>query len=235
MASPVQETLVQGLPVLDYLLHGSEAMIELTTPIGQNHAVTTTLIGSDRQRYLYFVLPELPAYQRDRFFVEGYRLSVSLISERGNGAMVAFPSQIEHLMVRPLPLFTVKLPNQITLYPLRGETRYPVCLTGSVMVTKRQIEVQLRDLSIHGCSFSTSALAPAFTNEQPIMLRLESAGLGQKFLLSGTICNQRRISSNTVYGVRFDREGMRHSQEIFKWLRFDGSQMVFREPVRQGA
>lgn len=215
---------------MDHLLQGGEAMVEVTTPIGQSHAITTMLIGTDRQNYLYFSMPDLTAYHRNQFFVEGYRLSINLISERGDGAMIHFDSKIEHIVLKPLQIFTVKLPNQILLHPLRHETRYPVDITAQIMAAKRQLDVQVRDLSIKGCSFSILPLAPQFASDQAVMLRVAHPYRAQHFLLSGLICNQRKMSANTVYGVKFDREGSRHSLELLKCLEFNGSLMVFSQP-----
>lgn len=231
LASTLKADTIQGIEVLDYLQHGSETTVEVTTPTNQRHTVKTTMIGTDRQQRLYFQLPPLPPYQLNRFFAEGYRLTIHLVCERGSGALVTFSGQIEHLMTSPLALFSVRLPPRIELYPLREETRYPVTLSGIAIGQRQQIEVQVRDLSLKGCSFSTSPLAPAFENEQKVVLRIEHTAANLRFSLSGVACNQRRMGNSCVYGMRFDEEGTCHSNDLFKWLEFNGREMVLRTPT----
>lgn len=221
---------IQGSDVLLYLQPASQAGIQVNLPTGKTKRLPAVLVGLDRQPYLYFTFHAINREDLLSYCKPGYRVHVSVICERGLGAMVHFDSVIELAGETPL-LITTRVPKQVTINKIRRETRYPVNLTGWTTNGDTKIPIQLTDISFEGCAFKTSYLAPPLKMQHPIVLRFQPLEDGQDpLLLSGIICNQGKLLDNIVYGVKFDQDGQRNSNALFMNLEFNGQMMVSKTP-----
>lgn len=223
---------IQGSDVLLYLQPASQAGIQVSLPTGKTKRLPAVLVGLDRQPHLYFAFH---AINRDDLLSHcrpGYRVHISVICERGLGAMVHFDSVIEQSGEMPL-LITTRVPKQVTINKIRRETRYPVNLAGWTTHGDTKIPIQLTDISFEGCAFKTSYLAPPLKMQHPVVLRFQPLEDGQEpLLLSGIICNQGKLLDNIVYGVRFDQAGRSNSNALFMRLEFNGQTMVSKAQER---
>lgn len=223
---------VEGAEVLFFLQCASQAGIKINTPTGKWKQLPAVLVGMDRQSNLYFSFSHS---HRDELLAccrPGYRVHVSIICERGLGAMVHFDSVIEQVG-DILLLATTKVPKQVVINQIRKETRYPVALSGWTTNGDTKIPIELTDLSFDGCAFTTSFLSPPLKTQQPITLRIQQSwSRGEELSLSGMICNQRKLQGNFVYGMKFDQDGRINSRSIFMQLEFNGQMMVAKQPTQ---
>ncbi|MHA7001646.1 PilZ domain-containing protein [Aeromonas schubertii] len=228
LAQREKGTPIKGSDVLSYLQPASEAGVEVITPTGVNRALPAVLIGSDRRGFLYFTLYTVSANEAALCCRPGYRVAISLVCERGMGAMVHFSSFIEQFSSAPL-VFTVRTPESLLLSKIRKETRYPVQCEGLAVVGQRQVEISLLDLSQDGCAFATNHMAPPFSPGWQLELRFRPATRdATQFRLTGTLCNLRTVGGQHRYGMRFDAHGRQQSARFFEHLEFDGHHMVIR-------
>ncbi|ENY70561.1 hypothetical protein G114_17671 [Aeromonas diversa CDC 2478-85] len=225
-------TRITGSDALSYLQPASEAGVEVISPTGINRSLPAVLIGADRRGFLYFTLSTVSANEAALCCRAGYRVAISLVCERGMGAMVHLEGIIEQFSSTPL-VFTVRTPETLIINKIRKETRYPVHCEGIAVLGQRQVEVSLLDLSQEGCSFATNHLAPPFSSGWQLELRFRlSPNDATQFRLTGSICNHRSVGGQHRYGMRFDPHGRQQSERLFEHLEFDGHHMVIR-PRRQ--
>ncbi|WP_126167677.1 PilZ domain-containing protein [Shewanella khirikhana] len=225
-----REKAVSGLMAMDHIDHGSEVSVEITTPLGQRLTANTHFIGYDNKKHIFYSLPAMKPAEMDLYLQVGFWVFVTCISERAEGAIVKFKTCIDHVIRTPVGLMILKLPEQATLFQLRGEMRYQLNINGFLLTAQRRMEVALKDISMSGCCFSYQGIAPVFESGQEMTLEVASPDSGETFPLSGIIRNRRVHRGRQEYGLQFDDTGTGNCKKLLSRLIFDGAKLVFRQP-----
>lgn len=228
-STQAREKVVMGLRSMDFIQHGTEAQLEIVTPLGQTYKFTTNFIGFDNQQFIFFNLPTIRPSEIEDFFVQGFNIDVEGVSESGEGALIKFRSKIEHVVRAPVPLLILKLPQQAKLIQLRNETRYELRLQGVIQLANRKLEVVLNDVSANGCGFSFDSIAPVFEMDHRVVIEVTNKRSDDTFALSGSIRNARRARGKQSYGVVFDDVGRDNCRRLLSLLIYDGSRYVFKQ------
>ncbi|WP_333002151.1 PilZ domain-containing protein [Vibrio coralliilyticus] len=231
--SPSREKSVSTLNSTDALAmleHGGELTIGITTPVGTTFRSKTTFIGSHSQNLVLAELPKISDDDLDFFFQPGFWAAIRAISHRGEGAIIHFRSQLEHVMTEPVPIVALTAPNAMQVTQLRKEPRYDVNLAARVNASTHRLDCQIRDLSKSGCRFVTAPLSRAFQIGDEIALEVHSSmGKSSKFEpLYGKICNLQSSLHYARYGVQFDENGTTNAKHLLANLKFDGSKLTLR-------
>lgn len=226
-ASKERSRTVTGLVALESMQSGCDAKLSIVNPVGQQLITECQYIGFDNEQRMLFTMPAIYPSQRDHFFLNGVRVAVSMVSTRGEGARVRFVSRIMHVIVSPLPIFVLAMPDKMELCQLRKESRYELMLPGNIVYGKRRLEITLKDLSHNGCSFSFDELYPVFDKDTRLDVLISQPESDKRYLLSGLVRNQRRVRNTQFYGLLFNAVGIQASKSLLSNLMFDGTRMAF--------
>lgn len=218
--------IVMGVDILLYLHPASMAGIQVNLPTGAKKKLSSFLVGMDRQPHLYFSFPAVTAEEMISVCHPGYKVNVSVLCEKGAGAVAYFDSMIEKVSADP-PLLTIKAPEYITMNRIRKETRYPVSIDGWSQFGESKLPLQLIDISAEGCAFKVHHLSTPLKIKQYIQIFMEPFHEQfERWILSGEICNQRKLLDSIVYGIKFDEHGLEQCKILFSHLEFNGQIMV---------
>ncbi|USD34920.1 MULTISPECIES: flagellar brake protein [Vibrio] len=215
---------------LAMLEHGGELTMGITTPVGTTFRCKSTFIGAHSKNFVLAELPKISDNDLDFFFQPGFWTTIRAISHRGEGAIVHFRSQLEHVLTEPIPMVALAIPNAMQVTQLRKEPRYDVNLPASVKATTHKLDCQIRDLSKSGCRFVTAPLSRAFQIGDEIALEIRpSIKKSNQFEpLFGKICNLQSSLHYARYGVQFDENGTENAKQLLANLKFDGTKLTLR-------
>ncbi|AMG32058.1 flagellar brake protein [Grimontia hollisae] len=225
-----KERVIMGLQAMDFIQHGSEASLEVVTPLGQRLHFKSNFIGFDDQQHIFFTMPRLTRKEYDEFFTEGFNVDIEGISEHGEGALVRFRTRIEYVIYRPIQILVFPVPQQAKLIVLRNEVRYELNLPGDIQLSNRKLEVVLTDVSSGGCGFCFDAISPEFDIDQKIVLEVVNGSDGDIYALSGSVKNGRKKRGRQIYGMVFDEPGKANCRRLLKSLTYDGTKYIFKSP-----
>ncbi|WP_115720381.1 PilZ domain-containing protein [Gallaecimonas mangrovi] len=211
--------------------HGSELVLNVTTPVGARFSCKTAFIGTHSTHYLLVEAPKVRPDYFEHYFQEGFWVNIRAISPRGEGAELYFRSQLLHLLTDPLPVMALSIPHMMKVAQLRREARYDVKLAGKIVTDTHKNECELRDLSKSGCRFVTHPLGKGYQLDEPLSINLyRDDNQNQQFpALTGTVCNLQRSLHYSIYGLKFDPLGSANAASILEQLTFDGSKLALPE------
>ncbi|PMH43434.1 cation tolerance protein CutA [Vibrio sp. 10N.286.49.C2] len=210
--------------------HGSDVTLTITTPVGTSFRCSSQFIGAHSDHRILLELPQISESELKDFYQEGFWLVVRAISQRGEGGIIQFRSQLLHLMEEPVPLLVLSIPQSMTVTNLRKEARYEVNLDAVLEFGDRRVRCEIRDMSKSGCRFILPALSKHLTIGEPVTLRVQSDAMkGRAFPpISGPICNVQKSNHYNGYGIRFDEFGEANAKELLSLLKFDGTKFKLR-------
>lgn len=209
--------------------HGGDVTLTVTTPVGTSFRCGTQFIGSHSDHRILLEVPKIDDSDLKYFFQEGFWLVVRAISQRGEGGVVQFRSQLMHVIDEPLALLVLTIPQSMQVTNLRKEPRYELNLEAQLCVEEHQVRCELRDMSKSGCRFILPALGKSLELGQEVDLIVLAGDRDRCFPpLSGHICNQQKSSHHTGYGIKFDEPGERNAKELLSNLKFDGTKLKLR-------
>lgn len=232
---PAREKEVTGLCSMDFIDHGSDVSVEFQTPLGQRTRAETQFIGYDNKRHIYYTLPTLPAKEVDLFLQPSFWVFVTTTSEKGEGAIVKFKTQIEFVINQPLPLMILKLPEKASLLQLRSEMRYQLNIKSKLLLDKRNMDVDIKNISVNGCGFNYRGIAPVFESGDIQTLEVICPNTKETFLLEGIIRNHRVHRGKQEYGLQFTEKGTQNCRVLLSRLVFNGAKLVFQKKGKKAA
>jgi c-di-GMP-binding flagellar brake protein YcgR len=229
-SSNVIELAVKSSDAIAMVAHGSELTYNITTPVGIKYLGSSRFIGTQDESLILMELPVMTDSDRDYFFQPGFWINVRAISQRGEGALIHFRSQIQHLITDPISLAVITLPPKMRVEQLRKEARYDVALDALGLIDEKRFECEIRDLSRGGCRMMTSPLIRQFKLDDVVKLQVKYEGkaLPNVGVLSGTICNQQNSQHYAKYGVAFDDIGQQSVKVLLAQLKFDGTKLALK-------
>lgn len=220
--------VVIGSDILLYLNPASQAGIQVSLPTGSTKRLSAFFVGMDRQPRLYFSFPSVSQDEILSICHPGYKIHVSVLCEKGFGSIVYFDGVVDKVGDEPV-IITTEVPEYITMNRIRKETRYPVSVVGwSIVGDGTRLPLNLVDISTDGCAFSVDYLSMPLAMGQEIKISLDDIKGGAGIILSGSICNQRKLLDSIIYGVKFDSFGIESGRHLFTYLEFNGQIMVTR-------
>ncbi|WP_375749917.1 PilZ domain-containing protein [Vibrio sp. HN007] len=224
------ESTINSTDAIDMMSHGSELTINITTPVGIKYMGKAKLIGTHTDNLILIEPPEISDDDFEYFFQEGFWINVRAISHKGEGAIIHFKSQIEHITHDPLRMVMINIPGMMKINQLRKEPRYDVNLAARAQVGQCKIECEIRDLSKGGCRFITSSLANSFNIGDDVQLEIVTHSKARVKLLplTGNICNLQGSIHYAKYGIKFDEEGMGNVKALLTHLKFDGTKLALK-------
>ncbi|MDN3612313.1 PilZ domain-containing protein [Vibrio ostreicida] len=221
---------INSTDALAMLEHGGELTIGITTPVGTTFRCKTTFIGSHSTNVILAELPKISDSDLDFFFQEGFWAAIRAISQRGEGALIHFRSQLKHVMNLPIPMVALTVPNAMQVTQLRKEARYDVNLAARVSASTHRLDCEVRDLSKSGCRFITTPLSKPFQVGDDVILEVRIGTSKNPPLepLYGKVCNLQRSLHYSRYGVQFDDQGQENTKQLLARLKFDGTKLTLR-------
>ena len=210
--------------------HGSDVTLTVTTPVGTSFRCASKFIGAHSDHRILLEMPRISESDLKDFYQEGFWLIVRAISQRGEGGVVQFRSQLLHIIDEPVSMLVLSIPQSMTITNLRKEARYEVNLGAMLEVGERRVRCEVRDMSKSGCRFILPALSKHLTIGEPVTLVVQSeTGKGRSFpALSGPICNVQKSNHYNGYGIKFDELGTSNAKELLSLLKFDGTKFKLR-------
>ncbi|MGF1758742.1 flagellar brake protein [Photobacterium sagamiensis] len=229
LLSKKREQTVQGNRGIEMINHGSLVTISVKTPLGRLFRCETKFIGSDGTEHLVLTLPKLTPHDLDDYFCEGFWITVKAISDRGEGAIVNFKSQVAYVINKPVGLLLLKIPHTMSLMQLRSEPRYEVKLQGHIPIVNRNLLVDFKDLSAKGCCFQFGVNGPTFDADDVISITVKNPSSTQHYQLTGTVRSMQKNGALKNCGVMFDGQGQQGAKQLLAQLIFDGSSLSFKQ------
>jgi len=210
--------------------HGGELTIGITTPVGTTFRCKTKFIGTHSANVVLAELPKISDDDLEFFFQEGFWATIRAISPRGEGAIVHFRGQIQHVLTAPVPIFTLSVPQTMQVTQLRKEPRFDVNLAARVIAETHKLDCEIRDLSKSGCRFITAPLSRPFQVGEEIALNVQLSSNRDKHFkpLYGKVCNLQRSMHYARYGVAFNDDGKENAKTLLGHLKFDGTKLTLR-------
>ncbi|MGR5149681.1 PilZ domain-containing protein [Photobacterium alginatilyticum] len=228
LSTKSREKTISGNQGIAMVRHGSEVTISIKTPLGRLYRIETVFIGSNSSDEIFFELPEVSKSVIDEYFDQGFWLTVKAISEKGEGAIVNFKTQIMYTILKPTRLLVLELPRTMGLLQLRSEPRYDVKLQGKIALAQRELLVDFKDLSKNGCCFYQDINGPQLREDMAIVVMIQNPASGKVFTLTGLVKSVHRSGSQNYYGMLFDLDGQKQAKALLAQLIFDGSKLSFK-------
>jgi c-di-GMP-binding flagellar brake protein YcgR len=221
---------INSVDALAMIEHGGEFTMSVATPVGQTFRCKTAFIGTHSDSIILAELPKVSDDDLNFYFQEGFWITVRAISPRGEGAIIHFRSQIQHILKEPVPIVMLSVPQTMQVSQLRKEPRFDVNLDAKACVDNRKLDCEIRDLSKSGCRFITPPLSRSFQvgDEIALVVQLKTAKQIQFEPLFGTICNLQRSMHYAKYGVQFNEPGKGNAKQLLAHLKFDGTKLTLR-------
>ncbi len=214
---------------LAMVAHGSEMHFSITTPVGTTFTGTTSFIGTHSDNYILIEVPDVSKDDYAYYFQEGFWLNIRALSQRGEGAIIRFRSQIRHIVSTPIPMVLIAIPTTMEVAQLRKEPRFEVNLAAKAMLNNDKFSCEIRDLSKNGCSFVTPALSKAMNVGDTISLHVPlSKNSNVAIPLAGLVCNVQSSNHYNRYGMKFEDYGIENAKKLLARLKFDGSKLALK-------
>ncbi|KJY82118.1 cation tolerance protein CutA [Vibrio galatheae] len=223
-------SVLNSTDALAMVEHGGELTIGITTPVGTTFRCKTAFIGTHSDNVILAELPKISDDDLDFFFQAGFWATIRAISPRGEGAIVHFRGQLQHILKAPVAIFTLSVPQTMQVTQLRKEPRFDVNLTTKVIADSHKLDSEIRDLSKSGCRFITAPLSRPFQIGDDIELHVQlGSQKGKPFEpLFGKVCNLQRSLHYARYGVAFTDNGKENAKVLLGHLKFDGTKLTLR-------
>jgi c-di-GMP-binding flagellar brake protein YcgR len=208
--------------------HGGELTIGITTPVGTTFRCKTAFIGTHSNNVILSELPKVSDDDLEFFFQEGFWATVRAISPRGEGAVVHFRSQLQHIFRSPIPMVSLSIPQTMQVTQLRKEPRYDVNLEARVLAESHKLDCEIRDLSKSGCRFITAPLSRPFQVGEEITLHVQNSKNSHFDPLYGKVCNLQRSLHYARYGIAFSDNGKHNAKVLLGHLKFNGTKLTLK-------
>lgn len=228
LSTKSREKTIPGLQGIAMVSHGSEVTISVKTPLGRLYRVDTIFIGSNGSDEIFLELPAINKAEFDDYFNDGFWLTVKAISEKGEGAIVNFKTQITQIVHKPVRLLILAVPQSMSLFQLRSEARYEVKLQGLIALAQRELLVDFKDLSKNGCCFLLDLNGPKFDEDTYVIISIHNPLTGKAFRLTGLVKSIHKTGAKNNYGMMFDVDGQKQAKLLLAQLIFDGSKLSFK-------
>lgn len=223
-------SILNSTDALAMIEHGGELTIGISTPVGTSFRCKTSFIGTHSNNIVLAELPKISDDDLEYFFQEGFWATVRAISPRGEGAIVHFRGQLQHVLTAPVPMVALSVPKTMQVTQLRKEPRFEVNLSARVEANTHRLECEIRDLSKGGCRFITAPLSRPFQVGEEIALHVQlNTPKGPRFEpLFGKVCNLQRSLHYARYGVAFTDDGKNNAKILLGHLKFNGTKLTLR-------
>lgn len=207
--------------------HSSELTLNISTPVGTKFLTTTNFIGTHSDQCIVIEIPKISDDDLAFFFQQGFWVNVRALSHRGEGAIIHFRCQLQHIIFEPLPMIMLSIPNTMQVTQLRKEIRYDVNLAAKAFVSDHKVECEIRDLSKSGCRFITPPIGRPIQIGDDISIEIKAnSQKGQFFApLKGRVCNLQKSTHYSKYGLEFNDDGKTNAKNLLGQLKFDGAKL----------
>ncbi|WP_354623334.1 flagellar brake protein [Psychromonas sp. MME2] len=101
------ETTINSSDGIDMISHGSEFTINIMTPVGMKLMSKTKFIGYHSNNLILLEVPNISEDKKNAFFQEGFLMNVRAISQKGEGGIIQFRSQIMHILSGVIPMIII--------------------------------------------------------------------------------------------------------------------------------
>ncbi|EGA72085.1 hypothetical protein VISI1226_04754 [Vibrio sinaloensis DSM 21326] len=221
---------LNSIDALAMVEHGGEFTMSITTPVGRTFRCKTAFIGTHSDSIILAELPKISDDDLAFYFQEGFWATVRAISPRGEGAIIHFRTQLQHIVKEPLPIVMLSIPKDMQVSQLRKEPRFDVNLNAKATTETRKLDCEIRDLSKSGCRFIAPPLSRPFQvgEEVALVVQIHNGKQIQFEPLFGTICNLQRSMHYARYGVQFNDMGKNNAKILLANLKFDGTKLALR-------
>lgn len=223
------ESVINSTDAIDMVSHGSELTINVTTPVGTRYMGKTRFIGTHSDNFILLEAPDISGDDFTFFFQEGFWMNVRAISQKGEGAIIQFRSQVMHVLTEPIPLAMITIPGMMKIKQLRKEPRYDVNLKAYVAIGDNKLECEVRDISKGGCRFTVNPLARHFNVGDEAAIAINVPSFKNKLApITGTVCNLQSSVHYAKYGLKFDDAGQVSAKQLLACLKFDGTKLALK-------
>lgn len=219
---------INSTDALNMIEHGSDMTIGITTPVGTTFRCSTAFIGTHSDNLILIEVPKISDDDLSFFFQAGFWLTVRAISPRGEGALVHFRSQLQHVIKEPIAMITMSIPNSMQVTQLRKEPRYDVNLNGRLIFGGATANCEVRDLSKSGCRFITPPLGRTYQVGDIVSIELGASSSSDFEPLTGRVCNLQRSTHYSRYGLEFDALGRDNAKSLLSKLKFNGTKLTLK-------
>ncbi|MGX9416458.1 PilZ domain-containing protein [Vibrio sp. RC27] len=222
-------TTLNSTDALALIEHGSDVTLNMNTPVGTKFVCHSHLIGIHPDNFILTEIPQISKQDLGYYFQEGFWSNIRAISPRGEGAIIVFKSQLQHIIQSPIPMALFSIPNTMQVTQLRREPRFEVNLSGKAISDKYKLDCDIRDISRNGCRFLTSPLGQIYEVGDTVGIHLK---IKSDFNLAiddliGTVCNTQRSTHYASYGIQFSEVGMKNAEVLLSNLKFTGTKLTF--------
>ncbi|WP_159064992.1 PilZ domain-containing protein [Thaumasiovibrio subtropicus] len=225
-----REREIRGTEAMPILSCGAEFVLHITNALGSRFRCETMYLGTDLESYILLAFPqELSATEKKLFFNEGFRVSVKTESQKGEGALIQFSTQIMDVIHEPMEIISLYMPQKASIRQLRTEPRYEVDLKAAVNCNNRPLLINIHDLSQHGCCFRLGILEGQFELNQTVEIEVPHKELDMVYTLTGFVRSISRRTSNFYIGVEFDEQGVQDAKKLLAKLIYNGSKLIFKQ------
>lgn len=221
---------LNSVDALAMIEHGGEFTMGITTPVGRTFRCKTAFIGTHSDRMILAELPKISDDDLDDYFQEGFWATIRAISPRGEGAIIHFRSQLQHILKEPMPMVLMSVPKDMQVSQLRKEPRFDVNLDAKAKAEDKSLDCEIRDLSKSGCRIFAPPLSRPLQVGDEIALEVK-VRIGKQIQfepLFGTICNLQHSMHYARYGVQFNEVGKSNAKTLLAHLKFDGTKLALR-------
>lgn len=182
--------------------------IDLITPAGQKVKYRTRYVGYIDSRYLLIEMPDAQKYDKSiTFFQPGMKMTVRGIIEGTEGAVIGFIAKLSKIVLTPIKMLVLDLPQSVQYLSLRAQSRYRVTLPTTLLIEDIKANAMMVDVSTLGCLIYVKNTSNFEIEEgQKITLKLDKDAVGLELSLHCTTRSIRPKDQYVSYGLEFDQE-----------------------------
>lgn len=168
--------------------------------------VRTEFIGMDGMRSIIIRYPDETKWTGLNEAIYPDKSAIMrFILEEETGEVIAFKTQITHLVKKPINMIFIAFPTQIQSQGLRSERRAQIHVPVSVLNAENEQMLAngiLLDISNNGCRIGMRRDSARKLAANDIVIRMNGQQ-GEPFELSGSVMNTKSDEVYFLYGVKF--------------------------------
>ncbi|MCJ8275088.1 MAG: flagellar brake protein [Psychrosphaera sp.] len=202
---------------LSKIAAGSQVVVDIRTPAGQQTKFKTTYIGFLPSRFILLQMPDLSKHSKLPGFVKDkISCTVRGLIEGHEGAVVAFISNITSATQTPSKMLVLSIPSQLQLQHLRKLARIDTYINIVIKVNEHHFSGVILNLSARGALLTFDKVAELILKEgENLDVSVVDKKFGKIEDFKGKVCNVKKQVRSLEVGLSFvERSGEIISQLI---------------------
>ncbi|NQZ11143.1 MAG: PilZ domain-containing protein [Algicola sp.] len=201
---------------------GSQVVVDIRTPAGQQTKFKTTYIGFLPNRFILLQVPDLSKNSKlPRFIKDKVSCTIRGLIEGHEGAVVAFISNITSATQTPSKMLVLSIPTQLQLQHLRKLARIDTHINIVIKINEHHFSGIILNLSARGALLTFDKVAELILKEDEYLsVSVTDKNFGNVDDIIGKVCNVKKQVRSIEVGLSFNDSSGEIVSQILKQILF---------------